>query len=154
MRPSAIKSSGGESGRLVWKETSTPSVGDGSACAMVSMHIAISGQSRQLLLFWPSGQQGIASDIAAISVISATARRFAAAGVTSGAATSPTITKTATRRPMSRRRFITRYPTGPGTWEGPSLHMFARGVSLPKKGYRLTEESTSTRYFGTDKLHK
>jgi hypothetical protein len=90
------------------------------------MHIATSGQSGQLLFFCPSGQHGISPGMADISFISPTGSDFAAAGATSGAATSPTITKTARRRPMSRRRFMSHHHTGPGTCEGPPLHMFAR----------------------------
>ena len=117
MRPSAIKSSRAKDSLRIWKETWIPFVRDGSAWAMFSMHIATSGQSRQLLLFWPSGQHGMSPDIAVISVISAAAGRFAAAGVTSGAATSPTITKTASKRPMSRRRSMAHHHTGLGAWE-------------------------------------
>ena len=92
----------------------------GSTWAIVNMHIATSGQSGQLLLFCPSGQHGMSPDMADISLISPTGSGLAAAGVTSGAATSPTITKTASRRPMSRRRFMAHHHTGGGTWEGSS----------------------------------
>ena len=106
MRPSANKSTRAKNSLWVWKETRIPFVGDGSAGAIVSMHIATSGQSWQLLFFCPSGQHCMSPDIAAISLISPKASRLAADDVTSGAATSPAITKTASRRAMSRRRFI------------------------------------------------
>jgi len=102
MRPSAIKSTSAKDSVRVRKETWIALVGDELARAIVSMHIATSGQSWQLLFFCPSGQHGMSPDIAAIPLISPTGRRFAAAGVTSGAATKPTITKTASKRPMSR----------------------------------------------------
>src|SRR6266851_4247890 len=82
------------------------------------MHVATSGQSWQFLSFCPSGQHGMSPAIAAISLISPTDSHFAAAGVTSGAATSPTITKTARRRPVSRRRFMTQHHTRLGTLKG------------------------------------
>jgi hypothetical protein len=74
--------------------------------------LSLSGQSWQLLLFCPSGQHCMSSDIAAILLISPTGIRFATTGDTSGATTSPTITKTASKRPMSRRRFMTYHHTG------------------------------------------
>lgn len=134
MRPSAIKSSRAKDSLRVWKEIWIALVGDGSAWAIVSMHIATSGQSWQLLLFWPSGQHGMSPDIA---VISAAAGGFAAAGVTSGAATSPTITKTASKRPMSRRRFMAYHHTGLGAWEAPLLHIVARWRREPE-GFEST----------------
>ncbi len=106
MSPSTIKSSRAEIRLRVGKGARIPLVNDGSACAIVSMHIATSGQSGQPLFFCPSGQHGISPDMADISVISATEIRFAAAGVTSGAATSPAITSIASKRPMSRRAFM------------------------------------------------
>jgi len=54
------------------------------------MHIATSGQSEQSFLFCSSGQQGISADI---SVIETADSLLAAAGVASGATTSPTIRK-------------------------------------------------------------
>jgi hypothetical protein len=126
IRPSAIKSTRENDGLWVWKVTCMAFVGTGSAGAIVIMHVATSGQSGQPLFFCPSGQQGMSPDIADISLVSATGSRFAAAGVTSGATTNPTITKTASRRPMSRRRFMSYHHTGWGTWEGCSLHMFAK----------------------------
>src|SRR5579883_520152 len=93
-------------------------------------------------------------DIAVISVISAAAKSFAAAGVTSGAKTSPTTSETASKRPKSRRISIAHHHMRSGTWEGLSLHMFARGVSWPDEGYRLTEDGPSTRDFGANKLHE
>src|SRR6266478_3085103 len=90
------------------------------------MQVATSGQSWQFLSFSPSGQHGMSAGIVDISLISPTGGRLAAAGVTSGAATSPTITKTASRRQMSRRKFMAYHHTGRGTWEGRSFHMFAR----------------------------
>ena len=107
MRPSAIKSTRENDSLRVWKVTGIALVGNGSTGAIVIMHIATSGQSGQFLFFCPSGQQGMSPDMLDISLISATGSRFAAAGVTSGAATSPTMTKTASRRAISRRRFIT-----------------------------------------------
>lgn len=56
------------------------------------MYIATGGQSSQ---YYSSGRQ---DSIAAISVISAAARCFADTGVTSYAATKPTITKAASKR--------------------------------------------------------
>src|SRR5258708_39530682 len=126
MRPSAIKSTNAKDSVRVRKETWITPVRDGLARAIASMHIATSGQSWQLLFFCPSGQHGMSPDIAAISLISPTGRRFAAAGVTRGAATKPTITKTASKRPMRRRRFMTYHHTEWGTWEGCFLRMFAR----------------------------
>src|SRR5258706_16379691 len=100
---------------------------------MVNMHIATSGQSGQLLFFSPSGQHGMSPDMADISLISPTGSGFAAAGVTSGAATSPTITRTASRRPMSRRRFMTYHHTGQGTWEGRSTSHVRQPTSKTEK---------------------
>jgi hypothetical protein len=112
----------------------------GSACAMVSVHIAINGQSWQSLLFcfseqqfMPSaktvGQQGISPDIAGISMAAAAASRFAAPGVANGAATSPAIAMTASKRPMSRHKFIVYHYIRWRTWEGGLLHMSANEVS-------------------------
>src|SRR5882672_10577718 len=101
MRPSAIKLTSAKDSVRVRKETWIALVGDGLARAIVSMHIASSGQSWQLLFFCPSGQHGMSPDIAAIPLISPTGRRFAATGDPSGAATKPTITRTASKRPMS-----------------------------------------------------
>src|SRR6266850_1131884 len=138
MRPSAIKSTSAKDSVRVRKETWIALVGDELARAIVSMHIATSGQSWQLLFFCPSGQHGMSPDIADISLISPTGSGFAAAGVTSGAATSPTITKTASRRPMSRRRFMTHHHTGQGTWEGRSLHMFATPNTIRRKAVEIS----------------
>ncbi len=156
MRPSAIKSSRAKDSLWVWKEIWIAFVGDGSAWAIVSMHIATSGQSWQLLLFCPSGQHGMASEIAAISVISA-AIRVAAAGVTSGAATSPTITKTVSKRPMSRRRFMAHHHTWLGAWEAPSFHIVARwrrDPKAPKAQAVNLRTSISACRFSADKLHE
>ena len=97
MRPSAIKSTRENDSLRVWKVTWIAFVQNGSAGAIVIMHIATSGQSGQLLFFCPPGQHGMSPDMADISLISPTGSRFAAAGVTSGAVTSPTITRTASR---------------------------------------------------------
>src|SRR5882762_316855 len=99
------------------------------------MHIATSGQSGQLLFFCPSGQHGMSPDMADISLISPTGSGFAAAGVTSGAATSPTITKTASRRPMSRRRFMVHHHTRRGTWEGGSTSHIRQPTTEDGKKY-------------------
>jgi hypothetical protein len=50
MRPSAIKSTRENDSLRVWKVTWIAFVGNGSAGAIVIMHIATSGQSGQLLL--------------------------------------------------------------------------------------------------------
>src|SRR6267378_460771 len=100
MRPSAIKSTIAKDSVRVRRETWIALVGDGLARAIVSMHIATSGQSWQLLFFCPSGQHGMSPNKAAVALISPTGRRLAAAAVTSGAATEPTITETAAKRPM------------------------------------------------------
>lgn len=78
----------------------------GSACAIVSMHIASKGQSLQPSDFCSSGQHGMSADMADMSVITA-GTRFAAAGATIGARARPAITKTASILPMMRRRFMT-----------------------------------------------
>jgi hypothetical protein len=52
----------------------------------------------------------------------------------SGASTSPAITEIASRRPMSRRRFITQHHTGSRRLEGASLHIFANEDSDCKSG--------------------
>lgn len=78
----------------------------GSACAIVSMHIASKGQSLQPSDFCSSGQHGMSADVADMSVITAAGTRFAAAGATNGARARPAITKTASIRPMMRRRFM------------------------------------------------
>src|ERR1700704_5167788 len=70
LRPSAIRSTRAKDSLRLWKVTWITLAEDGSACAIVSMHIATSGQSGQLLLFCSSGQHGMSPDIAAISVIS------------------------------------------------------------------------------------
>jgi hypothetical protein len=96
-------------------------------------------------------------DMAAISLISPTSARFATAGVTSGAATSPTITKTASRQPMSRRRFMTDYHTGRGAWKGRSVHI----VAIAKRARIYLEykwlaccPGASADIFRADKVHK
>src|SRR5438067_1986843 len=58
MRPSAIKSTRAKESLRVWKKTWIPFGGDGSTCAIVR-HIPTSGQSWQLLFFFPSGQHGM-----------------------------------------------------------------------------------------------
>lgn len=126
MRPSAIESSRAKDSLRIWNEIWIPFVGDGSTWAMFSMHIATRGQSWQSLPFWPPAQHGMSLDIAGISVISTTAKRFAAAGVTSGAKTSPTITKTASKRPMSRRTSMAHHHMRLGTWEASLHHIVAR----------------------------
>jgi hypothetical protein len=122
------------------------------------MHIATSGQSGQFLFFCPSGQHGMSPDIAAMSLISLTDSRFAAAGDTSGATTSPAITKTASKRPMSRRRFMSQHHTAGATWEGRSFHIVARLQHEPEKRRKhkwLTcDTSASADTFRADKVHK
>jgi hypothetical protein len=71
--------------------------------------------------------------MAAISLISPTDSRFAAAGVTSGAATSPTIAKTASIRPVSRRRFMTQHHTRLGTLEGASTSIIRQTAIRTRK---------------------
>ena len=93
------------------------------ACAVCSTHIAISGQSLQSMFFW-SGQQGISAD-ADMSVISATGICAAAAGAASGATARPAVTKTASARLISRRRFMPFYPMGRGRLKGRRFHIFA-----------------------------
>ena len=135
MRPSIIKSSRAAKTWRVDKGTAMPFANGGSACAIITVHTAISGQSWHPLLFccseqqfMPSamavGQQGISPDMTDIFIAEP-----AAAGVASGAATSPAITITASKRPMSRHKFITYHHTRRGTWEGRSLHKFANKVS-------------------------
>jgi hypothetical protein len=97
-------------------------------------------------------------DIAAMSLISLTDSRFAAAGDTSGAATSPAITKTASKRPMSRRKFMSQHHTAGATWEGRSFHIVARLQYAPEKRRKhkwLTcDTSALADTFRADKVHK
>ncbi|MBX9821258.1 hypothetical protein [Afipia birgiae] len=67
----------------------------------------------------------MSADIADISLISAADNSFAAAGVTSGEATSPAIAKIASKRLMNREQFIAQHPIGSWTWEGRSHYKSA-----------------------------
>lgn len=87
---------------------------------MLSMHIARSGQSRQSLLFWLSGQHGMSADMD-MSPISIAGSDFAAAGE----ARSPAIAKIANRRPMDRRMCIAHHHIGRETLEARSFHKSA-----------------------------
>ena len=138
MRPSVIKSSRAAKTWRIDKGTAMPFADGGSVCAIVSVHIAVSGQSWHPSLFccseqqfMPSamatGQHGMSPDPAGMFM--AAGNGFAAAGVASGTATSPAIEMTASKRPMSRHRFIAYHHTRQGTWEGGSLHKFANRVS-------------------------
>lgn len=93
MRPSTAMSSGASRSRRALNETWMPPVWGTSAWATVSMHMATKGQSLQPSRDAP-GQQGMSLGITDMALMVAAANRSAAAGVISGAATSPTITKT------------------------------------------------------------
>src|SRR5258708_26795426 len=125
---------------------------------MVSMHVATSGQSGQLLFFCPSGQHGMSPDMADISLISLKGSSFAAAGATSGAAASPTITKTASRRPMSRRRFMTHHHTGLEAWQAWSTSHACQDASKTEKPPNLmwltVTQAASADLFRAQRAHK
>jgi hypothetical protein len=86
----------------------------------------------------------VADGLSDVDISSASAAIDASEGIPatawrdSGASTSPTITAIASRRPMSRRRFITKHHTGSRRLEGASLHMFASGGSDRQKRQKIT----------------
>jgi hypothetical protein len=122
------------------------------------MHIATSGQSWQPLFFCPSGQQGMSPDMADMSLISAAASRFAAAGVTSGAATSPTMTNIASKRPMSRRTFMTYHHIGRGILKAGTTSHVRNEQQKPQDSnqtHRVNSRSRpSSNTLRADKVHK
>ena len=82
---------------------------EGCACNVLTMQIAISGQSAQSIGNDFSGQHGMSSDIAvassAMEAMAIDAIGFACARTASGANTRPAIKKTAS----SRQRWIERF---------------------------------------------
>src|SRR6266487_4170591 len=98
----------------------------------------------------------MSSLMAAISLISPTDSRFAAADVISGATTNPTITKTASRRPMSRRRFITQHHTRRETLEGAFISLVRQPA--PEKALKAHmvnwKPSALSDTFRAEKVHK
>ncbi|MBN9597134.1 MAG: hypothetical protein IJ127_20430 [Afipia sp.] len=67
----------------------------------------------------------MSADIADISLIAEADSGFAAAGVTSGEAMSPTIARVASKRLTNWQKFIAQHPIGSWTWEGRSHHKSA-----------------------------
>jgi hypothetical protein len=53
------------------------------------------------------------------------------------------MTRTASRRPMSRRRFMVHDHTGRRTWEGASFHMFARWLIVRAKAPKIQMVSSA-----------
>lgn len=93
----------------------------------------------QSFFFCVSGQHGISSAIDAMSDIPTLDGPIAATGETNGAMTSPAITKTASKRPIRRRKFIAYLAMARGTGEAKVFHMLATinvrsPANLPKVG--------------------
>ena len=124
MRPSAIKSTSAKDSVRVRKETWIALVGDELARAIVSMHIATSGQSWQLLFFCPSGQHDMSPDIAAISLISPTGQAFR--GRYQGRSNQANDHKDRKQTTDESAKIHDLSYTEWGTWEGCFPHMFAR----------------------------
>ncbi len=127
--------------RTAWR-TGKADVAGGAAWAVVNTHIAITGQSVQVLLFCSSGQHGMSAAIddtsatddmsvvpAAIMSVMACLDACMAAGAATGATANPTTMAIASNRVMNRRKsHAVFWHGGRGMWKGPHF-TFAAGTS-------------------------
>ncbi len=120
---------------MVWTawRTGKADVAGGAAWAVVITHIAMTGQSVQVLLFCSSGQHGMSAAIEGMSVIDdmsvipsaimpameAGMDACIAAGAATGATASPATMAIASNRAMNRRKImVSLCHGGRGRWKG------------------------------------
>jgi hypothetical protein len=144
-KPSPTKSSATEWVVRIACRSGKATAAEGPAWVVFRTHIATSGQSRQSLLFWSLGQQGMSADID-MSLMPSRRACAAAAGAAKGANVKPTVTKTANATLSNRRRFMARTSHGRRNF-GSSPPSHVRNRQPQQGGHRAAKLHESAPYY-------